>query len=129
VTDAGLVLLASLAAQDASVWRALLAIVPADALRLAELLATLRWPIRRAAAGRPGPQPRGSFDCVGERLLFCFMEHVCALHRRACTDGDAPPSQLLLLPLLTATELTQAGFDCAAVFYATAHRLPRAHVD
>lgn len=179
VTDAGLVLLCAL---DGELWSALLAIVPADALRLAQRLADVRW--RRdvpqdggcaAAAhaksassaeaavgsGRPTedaravatkaehqkqaqaaghgaqapsaaqplsaslPQPLSSFLAIGERLLYTFMEHVCALHRRACSDGDASSSQLLLLPLLTASELRQDGFECAAVFFATAHRLNR----
>lgn len=119
LSDAGLVLLCAL---DGELWAALLAIVPADALRLARLLADARWP--RAAAPSP-PQPLGSFLAIGERLLYAFMEAVCALHRRACSEGGASSSQLLLLPLLTASELREEGFECAAVFYATVHSLSR----
>lgn len=121
VTDAGLVLLCAL---HGDLWAALLAIVPADAMRLARALADVRW--RRGADDAPGgPQPLGSFHAIGERLLYGFMEHVCALHRRACCEGDASSAQLLLLPLLTASELREDGFECAAVFFATAHRLSR----
>jgi len=121
VHDAGLVLLCAL---DGPLWPTLLAIVPGDALRLVELLAQMRWPAELAAKDEGmGLQPVSSYLMIGERLLYSFMEHVCALHRRACVDGDASSSQLLLLPLLTASELRQEGFECAAVFYASAHRL------
>lgn len=110
-----------LSAIDGPLWDSLLAVVPGDALELAGLLQQLHW---QDTSGRAVPlQP--TMRALAERLLYGFMEHVCALHRDVCAQSITASDHLLLLPLLTTSELTRESLECATVFYTSAHNLTR----